>query len=105
MNYFAHALPFLDRPYFVAGTAVPDWLAVVDRPLRVRRKHAEPAAQSAGSPAGDVAAGLLQHLRDDRQFHATRAFAECSLELAAAARLLPGDDAGCPSWLAGPPVG
>ena len=31
MNYFAHALPFLDRPYFVAGTAVPDWLTVADR--------------------------------------------------------------------------
>ena len=31
MNYFAHALPFLDQPYFMAGTAVPDWLTVVDR--------------------------------------------------------------------------
>ena len=31
MNYFAHALPFFDRPYFVAGTAAPDWLAAADR--------------------------------------------------------------------------
>jgi hypothetical protein len=101
MNYFAHALPFLDRPYFAAGAAVPDWLAVVDRPLRVRRKHAEPLAQSADPHVAAVAGGLLQHLRDDRRFHETRAFAECSLELAAVARRLLGDDAGFPSWLLG----
>ena len=29
----------------------------------------------------EVAAGVLQHLRDDARFHATRAFAETSLEL------------------------
>ena len=41
MNYFAHALPFLDRPYFVAGTGVPDWLTVADRKVRLRSKHVE----------------------------------------------------------------
>jgi hypothetical protein len=81
VNYFAHALPFLDRPYFVAGTAVPDWLAVADRKVRLRSKHLEAFLDDADPCAAEVAAGILQHLRDDAQFHATRAFAETSLEL------------------------
>ena len=52
MNYFAHALPFLDRPYFVAGAAVPDWLAVIERRLRVRAKHAEAFRHDARSVGG-----------------------------------------------------
>ena len=28
VNYFAHGLRFLNRPHFLAGTAVPDWLSV-----------------------------------------------------------------------------
>ena len=79
MNYFAHALPFLDRPYFVAGTAVPDWLAVADRKVRLRSKHVEAFLDDADPYVAEVAAGILQHLRDDARFHATRAFAETSL--------------------------
>ena len=87
MNYFAHALPFLDQPYFVAGTAVPDWLSVVDRQVRVRRRHAEPLATAATPatppipPRPPWPAALLQHFRDDARFHETRAFAETTLEL------------------------
>ncbi len=100
MNYFAHALAFLDQPYFVAGTAAPDWLTVVDRPVRVRRKHAEPLLADADPQVAAVAGGVLQHLRDDRHFHETRAFAETSLALSAAARRGLGDDAGFrPSFL------
>jgi hypothetical protein len=86
MNYFAHALPFLDRPYFLAGTAVPDWLAVADRPLRLRSKHAEPFCSDPDPCIAEVAAGVRQHLRDDARFHETRAFAETSLELVARSR-------------------
>lgn len=81
MNYFAHALPFLDRPYFAAGAAVPDWLAVADRKVRLRSKHVEGFMDSNDPFAEEIAAGILQHLRDDAHFHATRAFAETSLEL------------------------
>ncbi|MCH8922518.1 MAG: hypothetical protein IIA67_05150 [Planctomycetes bacterium] len=38
MNFFAHGRLFLDEPYFLAGTAVPDWLNVVNRRVRARRK-------------------------------------------------------------------
>ncbi len=86
MNYFAHALPFLDRPYFVAGTAVPDWLAVADRGARVRPKSAEQLAEDPQPDTAAVAAGVVQHVRDDRRFHRRRAFAELSLELTVMAR-------------------
>ncbi len=81
MNYFAHALPILAPPYFVAGTGVPDWLTVADRPLRLRSKSAEAFRDDPDPCVAAVAAGVLQHLRDDARFHATRAFAETSLEL------------------------
>ncbi len=86
MNYFAHALPFLDQPYFMAGTAVPDWLTVADRQTRLRSRHAELCEQDADPCVAAVAGGVLQHLRDDAHFHAGRAFAETSLELAVRVR-------------------
>ena len=42
MNYFAHGYAFVDDPWFLAGTAVPDWLNVSDRGVRVRERQAEP---------------------------------------------------------------
>jgi hypothetical protein len=94
MNYFAHALPFLDRPYFVAGTVALDWLAAADRSVRLRSKHAEAFLDDADPHVADMAAGVLQHLRDDAQFHATRAFAETSLGLTAQLRDALGGETG-----------
>ncbi len=100
MNYFAHALPFLADPYFVAGTAVPDWLAVVDRGVRLKAKNVEPLSAHPDRQTAAVARGLLQHFRDDWQFHNTRAFAETTLELSAAIRdALPADNGFRPSFL------
>jgi hypothetical protein len=81
MNYFAHALLFLDRPCFLAGTGVPDWLMVADRKVRLRSKHAVPMLNDPDPCAAETAAGVLQHLRDDARFHETRAFVETSLQL------------------------
>ncbi len=86
MNYFAHGIPFLDEPYFVAGTAVPDWLTVADRKLRIRRKQIEPFMEDTDVRVAAVARGMMQHLRDDARFHASRAFAELSLALTVAVR-------------------
>ena len=86
MNYFAHALPFLDDPHFVAGTGVPDWLGVADRRGRVRPKNVEPLVDDPDPVVAAVARGLRQHIRDDAVFHRTRAFAETTLELSAAFR-------------------
>jgi hypothetical protein len=139
MNYFAHALPFLDTPtataaapanrkpegpdrsggaiaapsgsagrrknregapdrlcawYFAAATGIPDWLTVVDRKVRVRRKHVEPFLADARPEVAAIAGGILQHLRDDARFHGTRAFGELSLELTLLARDHLGADSG-----------
>ncbi len=36
MNYLSHGFRFVDDPYFVAGTALPDWMSVLDRRNRAR---------------------------------------------------------------------
>jgi len=93
MNYFAHGRHFIDDPYFLAGTAVPDWLNVVDRRVRVRSKQAKLHLEAPDPRAARVAAGIVQHCRDDDWFHQTRAFAELSLELCHNLRReLPADD-------------
>lgn len=74
MNYLAHGHRYVDRPYFLAGTALPDWLSVVNRKIRLRQKHVEPHALGDGTPAAELAAGVLRHLHDDGWFHSTAAF-------------------------------
>ena len=81
MNYFAHGLAFLDDPYFLAGTAVPDWLNVVDRKVRLRREQVEPFVDGSGTPAARFAAGILRHLDDDDWFHATVGFEQATREM------------------------
>jgi len=100
MNYFAHAIRFLDRPYFLAGTALPDWLSVIDRRVRLRARHVEPFCTGSGAPGAEVAAGVLQHLADDAWFHKTPAFAVASAELTVLFRgALPADDGHRPAFL------
>ncbi len=97
MNYFAHACRFLDDAPWVVGTAVPDWLMVCDRPVRVRPKHAAGPARAWPGAAGQLAQGILQHLEDDAHFHHSQAFVEVQLAVAKVLRpfLEP----------AGPPIG
>lgn len=100
MNYFAHAYRFLDRPYLAAGTGVPDWLSVVDRPLRVRMRQALPLVEDCEPTVAHVAQGIVQHLHDDSRFHETRAFMESTLTLTTMVRDVLGADSGFrPSFL------
>jgi hypothetical protein len=100
MNYFAHGRHYVDRPYLLAGTAVPDWLSVVDRKVRARAKHASKFLDAPDSRIAAVARGIVQHHHDDDWFHQTRAFAELSLNFAVTIRqLLPADDGFRPSFL------
>ncbi len=100
MNYFAHGRLFIDDPYFLAGTALPDWLNVVDRRLRVRSRQARLFVDSPDETVARLAAGIVQHHADDDWFHGSRAFAELSLELCRILReRLPADDGFRPHFL------
>lgn len=101
MNYFAHGRMFVDDPYFVAGTALPDWLSVVDRGVRVRGKHAEPFHAHDDTRLASLARGLSQHHADDGWFHETRAFHELCWAFAHRLReAYPDDDSHRPGFLA-----
>lgn len=100
MNYFAHGRRFLDEPYFLAGTAVPDWLSVVDRRVRARSKGALPLIDDVDPRTAQVARGVVQHHTDDDWFHRTPAFAELSWRFTAEIRDVLGRDDGLrPSFL------
>jgi hypothetical protein len=83
VNYFAHGIRFVDRPLFLAGTAVPDWLSVIDRSVRLRPRQVGPCVDAGDADVAELAAGVLQHLEDDRWFHRTRAFFEVTGTVAA----------------------
>ncbi len=100
MNYFAHGRDFVDDPYFLAGTAVPDWLSVVDRKVRARGQRAAPLCDDADVRVAAVAGGIVQHHADDAWFHETRAFGELSWRFTVAVRdALAPDDTMRPSFL------
>jgi hypothetical protein len=100
MNYFAHGMRFVDRPYFLAGTALPDLLSVVDRRVRLRARNVKPFVDGSGAPAAELAAGVLQHFDDDAWFHRTAAFAVASAELTVLFRdALLADDGHRPAFL------
>jgi hypothetical protein len=81
MNFLAHGYCWLDRPYFLAGTAVPDWLVVADRSLRLRWDCVEAHCAETDGAAGELLQGMLQHLRDDLRFHSNSAFIRVSRRL------------------------
>jgi hypothetical protein len=100
MNYLAHGYRFLDRPYFLAGTALPDWLNVVDRRCRVRTKHVLAWCETDDVRHAEFARGVAQHHHDDAWFHETRAFHELSWRFTCEFRdRLNADDGLRPSFL------
>jgi hypothetical protein len=100
MNYFAHGYQYVHDPYFLAGTAVPDWLSVVDRRVRVRTKTAAAWADNRDLRVAAVARGIMRHLHDDEWFHRTPAFVELSWQLTILVRGVLAEDKGLrPSFL------
>jgi hypothetical protein len=98
MNYLAHGFRFTDEPYFLAGTAAPDWLSVIDRKMRLRGKRAAEFVDDPDPRFAALARGIVQH--DDAWFHLTEAFSELSLAFAVEIRqALPGDEGFRPSFL------
>ncbi len=100
MNYFAHGYAFIDDPWFLAGTAVPDWLNVSDRGTRVRARQAASWIDDADPRVASLARGIARHHADDSWFHENAAFAELSWRFTAELRdLLVSDEGMRPSFL------
>ena len=94
MNYFAHAYTFLADPqkesggdlYLAVATGIPDMLTVVDRSVRLRRRHVDPYCDDPDPIVASTARGVAQHLEDDARFHSTEVFARLSLDFTIAIR-------------------
>lgn len=100
MNYLAHGYRYVNDPYFLAGTAAPDWLSVIDRKVRLRSRVAAEFTDDADALVSAFARGVVQHHFDDGWFHTTAAFSELNLKFAVAIRdALPGDEGFRPSFL------
>jgi hypothetical protein len=100
VNYLAHGWRFVHDPYYLAGTAAPDWLSVIDRKIRLRSRTAVEFINDPDPILVAVARGVVQHHTDDASFHATPAFNELSLRFAVEIRdRLPGDEGFRPSFL------
>jgi len=65
----------------VAGTAVPDWLSVVDRRVRVRSRRINERLNELDAEHRIIAEGMLQHLHDDDLFHRSVRFVMLESEL------------------------
>lgn len=84
VNYLSHGYRFLDNPLFLAGTAVPDWLSVVDRKVRARKRLVEPVvAETTSDEVRQIGLGILQHHLDDDTFHRCEPFQQLEGELGA----------------------
>lgn len=82
MNYLSHGFRFVDNPYFMAGTALPDWMSVLDRRNRPRSVIAVELIDDPDPNLAAMARGVVQHHADDRWFHQTEAFALLSTRFA-----------------------
>ena len=65
----------------LAGTAVPDWLSVVDRKVRVRSRRVTEQLDALDEQDRRIADGMLQHLSDDDRFHRCPCFFMLEAEL------------------------
>ena len=100
MNYFAHGRNFTHDPYFLAGTAVPDWLGVLDRRNRARSRVAKTLCEDSDPLVAAVARGVCRHHVDDAWFHETPVFFALQATLTERVRTaLPKGDRHRPSFL------
>jgi len=94
MNNLSHGFRYIDRPWFLVGTALPDWLAMIDRKVRVREKYASSMVNAELPELAELAQGIVQHHRDDHWFHQQPAFVDLNLHLSLELRDRLGADAG-----------
>ena len=94
MNYFAHGRQFVNRPFFMAGTSVPDWLSVLDRRIKARPAGARPFLDDENPDLSAIAAGILRHHHDDGWFHLSEPFIKLSIACTGDWRTVLGTESG-----------
>ncbi|TWT64593.1 hypothetical protein [Allorhodopirellula solitaria] len=114
MNFLCHALPAmhslpgpssdasseLDLAVQAICTGMPDFLSVIDRRIRARRRAAEPFLNAPNTVMRSVATGIVSHVTDDQWFHGGETFARMNLEFAVQLRdRMPGDAGFRPSFV------
>jgi hypothetical protein len=71
----------------MAGTAVPDWLSVVNRRVRARGRLVQPIVDATDNEAvRAIGHGILQHHADDDAFHRCELFQKLEAQLSAGFR-------------------
>ena len=83
----------------VAGTAVPDWLNVVNRSAKARARRALVLSEDPNPRWAAVGRGIVRHHHDDHWFHQSPAFAELSLQFTLELRSLLPEPGFRPSFL------
>jgi len=83
VNYLAHGFRHADRAWFLAGTALPDWLGAADRGARIVRER---LTGGEAEESRDLAEGVRRHFADDAAFHGNEAFLEAERETIALLR-------------------
>ncbi len=101
MNYLSHAFRFLDRPAFALGTQIPDFMNMVDRKARARRKLAVMHLDNDDPFFSELSAGIVQHHDDDHAFHSSLVFNRLNHELGAYLKAERPDERGMRSWFVG----
>ena len=101
MNYFAHGRQFVNQPYFMAGTSVPDWLPVLNRRVKALPSGARPFLEDKDPELSAMAAGILQHHHDDSWFHLSETFITLSMACTGHWRKLLGTQSGLRSRFLG----
>lgn len=97
VNYLTHGYRHLDRPWFLAGTALPDWLRTLG--LRVSETalatpappHAEDDPGRTADELQELRSGIQQHLFDDSWFHRSAVFESVTTEATLGLRELHSD--------------
>jgi hypothetical protein len=96
VNYFSHAIDFLDAPAFVAGTCLPDWIRVVEKRQRISskaaKKYLDEHTKNLPFAEQQLCRGILQHHFDDHWFHQTSTFHQLNYQFSQELQRLLGAD-------------
>lgn len=98
VNFLAHGFRHVDDPWRLAGTALPDWLRVLDRRARVSPDAAAARVADADARVASLARGVAQHHEDDRRFHGSAVFAETRRAVAGELRTVLRESDGHRAW-------